>query len=187
MLIGITGFAGVGKDTAAEALRSQLGFVVKPFAGPLKMAASVLFGNHLGVYSDRFMKESVDSFWGMTHRKQLQLLGTEAIRKTFGDDFWLKRMELEISTMQAKYPRVVIPDVRFDNEADWVRSQGGHIVHVTAPWETTLSSEATQHASESGVMMSAEDFAIYNGGSIADLQKTVVDMIRSVMSDTDNE
>jgi hypothetical protein len=54
MKIGIIGRAGAGKDTVANILRDECGFVVERFADPLKRAALSVFG---ATFDDRNVKE----------------------------------------------------------------------------------------------------------------------------------
>jgi hypothetical protein len=72
----------------------------------------------------------------------LQLLGTEATKPVFGDDIWLKRWFLSYSAVRDT-DHVVVPDVRFDVEADAIRRLGGTIIHIVRPgdWPVRCRSE----------------------------------------------
>lgn len=57
-------------------------------------------------------------------RRLLQLMGTEVGRMLFGENVWVDIADDKI----AKIPGdVVITDVRFDNEAEYVRANGGEV------------------------------------------------------------
>ena len=62
-----------------------------------------------------------------------QLVGTELFRQQFGEDFWIRRLELQLIGDFDSRPEVkaVISDVRFQNEADWIIGNGGVLVHLT--------------------------------------------------------
>jgi hypothetical protein len=146
-LIALTGLPRSGKDTIASYLNARYGFSPMAFASPLKFAASVMLGmtpaQMEGINYDR---EQVMPEWGFSVRTFLRYLGTEVARQ-FDPDFWVKRVSMEIEKMrlaqaQGQLPpqimnmnleQLVFTDCRFENEATWVRSQGGMIVEVTRP------------------------------------------------------
>jgi hypothetical protein len=79
----------------------------------------------------RKWREEPDSFWSekfgysFTPRLALQLMGTEAGRNVFHQDVWV------ISLLnRAKGKDVVVTDVRFKNEINYIQQNGGVIVRV---------------------------------------------------------
>lgn len=91
-------------------------------------------------------------------REYLQRYGTEAHRDLFGDDFWvdallpLQRRSIGHGGVIADPARddcdvLVIPDVRFDNEARRVLKYEGEVWRVTRPGVDAVNA----HASESGI------------------------------------
>lgn len=64
---------------------------------------------------------------------------------------------------------VVVPDCRFDNEADIVRRNGGQVIHVCRELPTGIEI-VKGHASEQGVTVQPEDLRIINDGSLQDLR-----------------
>lgn len=173
ILIGITGRAGAGKDTVADYLRTDYGFTPMAFADPLKAAASTLFNLPLEHFYDRDLKEAICPEWGMSPRHMAQRLGTEAMRGTFGQDFWIKRWIMEYGNMPA-WMDVVVTDVRFNNEAQAIRDMGGMVLHIRRPGDGCLDGAAAAHASEAGVTyISSYDKVLVNDGSIEDLYRKV--------------
>ena len=187
LLIGLHGKAGSGKDALGRLLRSQLDKSLRmAFADPVKSAAAVIFDvKHDVAHSPEF-KEWYSSYWGLTGRQMLQLLGTEAIRGTFGQDFWVKRWRLEAeSFLNAGYP-VIVTDVRFENEADAIREMGGTIVHVIRPnWQALDGSEGA-HASEAGIQLQLWDYTVSNDGTLEDLGRKAEHLLRWIRSDGAN-
>ncbi len=172
-LIGFTGKAGVGKDTAASRLVHAHGYERYAFASPIKSMLGVLgFPEHL--FTDHVTKEAVIQDLGCSYRKLAQTLGTDWGR-SIHPEFWL---------IQAKrvYARVcrdehaagfVISDVRFENEAEWIRSEGGTVIHIMGR-ETTVDGTAAQHVSEGGVLFHPDkDVLVGNSGTIGDLFKSI--------------
>ena len=66
-------------------------------------------------------------------------------------------------------PGMVVCDVRYDNEAEWVRNLGGLVIHVERP----DASAVNPHSSESGVTKLPGDMTIVNTGTLGDLQLIV--------------
>jgi hypothetical protein len=135
MIIGLVGFIGSGKGTVGDILESQ-GFSKDSFAKPLKDACSIMFGWPREMLEgdtevSRKWREEPDSFWSekfgytFTPRLALQLMGTEAGRNVFHQDVWV------ISLLnRAKGKDVVVTDVRFKNEINYIQQNGGVIVRV---------------------------------------------------------
>lgn len=174
ILIGIAGKAGSGKDTVAEHLWTEHGFLRTAFADPLKAAAVEIFGLSHNHFTDRTLKEAPMEFWGMSPRQILQIMGTEAMKPHFGDDVWLKRWFLTYKMFKDS-DHIVVSDVRFDLEADAIRKLGGLILHLERPTET-LTGETAQHVSESGITVHKEDVTIVNDGTIEGL-RMALDML----------
>lgn len=94
-----------------------------------------------------------------------------AATSIFGDDIWLKRWFLSYSAVQDT-DHVVVPDVRFDVEADAIRNLGGTIIHIVRPG-TGLSGAASEHSSEAGIELRNGDMYLSNSGSIEELHHKV--------------
>ncbi|WP_043309539.1 deoxynucleotide monophosphate kinase [Pseudomonas sp. ML96] len=167
LLIGLAGRARVGKDTVARYLAAHLTLISYAFADPLKQALASMF--HLTASQlDGAEKEQPLPWLGKSPRELMQRLGTEWGRNQVHPQLWLLLAELNLQLL-AEHDQamkgVVIRDVRFDNEAEWVRSKGGVILHITRP----DADEVAHHSSESGVRRCASDFALVNDGTLNDL------------------
>jgi hypothetical protein len=64
-------------------------------------------------------------------RRLLQWLGTDYRRQVDGQDYWLRQLEARLEDDDPD--SVVIADVRFRNEAEWVLRQGGAMWLVDRP------------------------------------------------------
>ena len=160
-IIGIAGRAGAGKDTAADYLVRLFGYEKHAFAGPLKRGVSELFGIPLAVLNDRTLKEREDEVWGRTPRHLLQWLGTDVLRKQISNEFFLVSMARSIA--ESDKNRIVISDVRFDDEARFIRQLGGTIIQIKRPgYENGLSGRSKAHASEQGISSYLVDRVIFN-------------------------
>lgn len=168
LVIGLAGQAGVGKDTVAGIVRAATGCTLYAFAGPLKEALAVL---GLPEPKSRTAKEAQIPGRNYSWREAAQKLGTEWARE-LDNDFWLNLAEQKVK--DAKH--VVFTDVRFENEATWVRSQGGQIWHISGR-KTSVSGAAASHASETPLQFVSGDRSVDNSGSIADLERVVRQLI----------
>lgn len=171
-LLGLTGLAGVGKDTIGDRLFANHDFVQTSFAEPLRGAAMEVFGLNYQHFADRELKHQVVPYWGLTPRQMLQRLGTEAIRNTFGADFWVRRW-LQTYEEVAGQESVVVTDVRFLEEAQMVRERGGVIVHVIRE----VPDLEGDHASARGIAMLAGDYILENDSDMKGLYEKVDEMM----------
>jgi len=124
-IIGLTGKAGSGKDTFASFYKDAECFA---FAAPLKEAAKILFNLEHDQLHHPDKKDDVDTRWGKSPRYILQWLGTNVLRDQFDDKIFLKNMKQRIDNAKGSF--IIITDVRFDNEAEFVKSLGGKIIHI---------------------------------------------------------
>lgn len=125
--IGITGYAQHGKDTIANLLVAEYGYTRIAFADALKSMALVL-DPIIDYMADVRMAHYVETVgWEEAKknpevRRFLQVLGTEAVRGHLGADSWVNALDLAWGKLGS--PRLVIPDVRFPNEAEYVKKRG---------------------------------------------------------------
>lgn len=133
-IIGLCGVIGSGKDYWAGQYVEQ-GYTRIAFADTLRRMCEVLFGfepeafNSTEKYEEFKAKTlylNVENFKPVTGRLFLQLLGTEAGRKLLGEDVWVKALFHQVA--QRGLSKVVIPDVRFPNEAYAILNNGGKLI-----------------------------------------------------------
>lgn len=202
ILLGLTGDAGVGKDTVAQLLKkagepsyTQVG--IFSFGDALYGLASKLSGipveqmqNReykevkvhmcfteqtlidasdywdeigIGVYGDftycisewvhndlypkfgepNILPDAIYSFY-MSPRELLQFTGTELGRNRVNEDLWLNLVDDKVQL--SEYDVAIITDVRFDNEVNYVKDQGGDIVQVFST-VNKFSTKSTNHPS----------------------------------------
>jgi hypothetical protein len=161
-LIGLTGKARSGKDTVAGFLPGQK----LAFAAPLKRGLQIMLQlNDEHVNGD--LKEVTLDWLGKSPRQLLQTLGTDWGRNLVHPDLWLLVAKQKIEKYLSMGLDVVITDVRFDNEADLIRSLGGQVWHIVRPDAQAVNA----HASEAGVWFHpGKDYLIYNNGTLEELQ-----------------
>lgn len=161
-LIGVAGPAGVGKDTAARYLARTFHLEHYAFAGPIKDALSAM-GFERGLFDqDGFKDEPIPDI-GVSYRKLAQTLGTEWGRSIVSD-FWLRLAVRRHSNLPDDLLGMVISDVRFDNEAAWVR-QHGLLIHIVGPSRREIAGDGKSHSSEVPLDRKMGDVIVTNTGS----------------------
>lgn len=173
MLIGLTGKAGCGKDTIASMLHMQHGFSKVSYAAPLKIAISSMLGVSLADLEDRYFKEATIPSIGKSPRQMMQTLGTEWGRNLVNKDLWLILANESIRRHRKEEKSVVVTDVRFENEAQDIRRQGGIILHIYR----NNTPAVNEHISEASVKKAPFDFYIYNNDTIEDLRNNVFQLV----------
>lgn len=180
-IIGLTGAAGSGKDTAAAALAERYNFRRVAFGDAVKRVAYAtdpLVEVYEGAEPERLSALVEKHGWDGTKvlpdvRRLLQRVGTEGVRDVLGDDTWVKVAGAVVRELIKNDPqaRIVFTDVRFENEAAFIRKLGGSIVNIDRPDNPhALSGENAGHASEAPV---AADYAITNDGNEQDLAAAI--------------
>jgi len=157
-IIGIAGKARSGKDTIASILLEN-GYQRFGFADILKETIATMFG-----WDERHkngeLKDVVDPAWGFSPRRAFQLFGTE-FGRGLDENLWIT-----LANRKLGYGKWVVSDVRFENEAKFIRENGA-LIHVIR--DDVVKVE--EHSSEAGVFPEKEDYVIENNGSLQDLRK----------------
>jgi len=168
-IIGITGRARSGKDTLASFLVDHHGYVRVGLADPLRNFVGEITGLSQDELMDGSTKEApLPWLGGISPRRMMQTLGTEWGRDLVDDQLWLKVAERAIDkARRTGAPGVVIPDIRFDNEAQMVKALGGAVVRLERP--DTGAVEA--HSSEAGVHPELVSEVIQNDRSMSHLAR----------------
>ena len=139
MIIGICGLIGCGKGTAADILVEEHNFIKLSFADKLKDGVATVFGWDRAMLEgdtadSREWRETQDDFWTketkrtVTPRLVLQEFGTDCMRNGFFDGIWVSLVKQELLENPTK--NFVIPDVRFDNEANMIKKLNGKVWRV---------------------------------------------------------
>lgn len=170
-LIGLTGTAGSGKDTVRRMLEEHHGYAGFAFADPIRNMLRPLLAD--AGQSDQWMidsdlKETTIPALGTSYRHLAQTLGTEWGR-SINPEFWLQIASARLDFLQDQGLRhFVISDVRFLNEAAWIKLLGGEVWRVERP----SAEPVRQHASEL-ISHINPDRIIDNSGTVEELWKFV--------------
>lgn len=167
IILGIAGKKQSGKDTFADyIIQCARGIVVKKsLSDPLKDEVAQL----LNIPRQRIDNEKAH------FRPLLQWYGTEWKRAEFGNDYWIKKLEEKVLLSNAHI--IIIPDVRFANEVDWVRHMGGTVIKM----ERLRAVEIDNHISENQINSFVPDITIKaNSGDLETLRLKAIWLIDQI-------
>jgi hypothetical protein len=184
-IIGLRGAIGSGKDTAAEFLSYYFGYKVMGFSDPVyeslyRLNPAIPVAHHRFVY----LQTLVDSMgWDTAKRKYpairqgLRVIGTENGREVHGNDCWLKIASSRMQ--QSDCPRFVFRDVRFPEEATFIRNRGGEIWLIDGRTSPELAI-LPEHKSEQ--QQFAVDRLIMNDSTIPVFQRRITEILKGKLS-----
>jgi len=180
LLIGLTGRAGAGKSTVAGMFEDECAFEQIALADPIVNMIGQLFAD-CGIggewITERALKEKPTRL-GFSYRHLAHTLGTEWGRQTLSPDFWLRVADLRLQSRLELGLCVVVSDIRFPNEAEWITHHGGHVVRVLRNDLTP----ARPHASEAHTDLLPVTTELLNFGSKATLLDQVLRMVDTLRS-----
>lgn len=179
MIVGLSGYAKAGKDTAAKALIEHRGFIKVAFADSLRnclYALNPIIDAGLykgGTFFTRYA-DSIDSIgYEKTKslypeaRELLQRLGTEAGRNILGENVWVNAA---LDSLELDKHDYVFTDVRFPNEFNALKALDAFMVRVIRP----NTGPVNNHPSETALDSFYFDMNLENGSSIEDLHSFIV-------------
>jgi len=152
-LIGIAGPARAGKDTLASYLLDNLSddWSRSSFADPIKKMLEVI-----GVDCSDEAKAVIDDRFCYTPRHMMQILGTEWGREMIHGNIWVEAFA-RLNAGEC----VIVPDVRFENEAELVREHGV-LIHLVG-----RGGIEGNHVSENAIEFKPGDIVIDNSRDLA--------------------
>ena len=140
-------------------------YVKYGFADPIKRGLNATFGWDMRHWLEREWKETADPQLGFSPRKAAQTFGTEWGRQMLRDDIWILLADMFYSALDdCGAAGMVISDLRYDNEAKWVKKVGGLVIQLNRQTEGVRP-----HSSEEGVDQMYIDAFIENNDSLAHL------------------
>ncbi len=157
IVIGLVGKSGAGKDKFYWQVLSQFSYVRLAFADPVRVFASIMllkaYDNVSNdtkellrifpfIYQEVFSPEKS----GLSRTLQ-QYLGTNIARE-YDKDYWINTMRPIVEKYLENNIRIVFTDVRFENEANFVKSIGGKLIRITGKGRYSEQSLEAKHESE---------------------------------------
>lgn len=171
MIIGLSGYAGSGKDTVAKVLVEDYGYTRIAFADQLRTFLYEI-NPLVACGHTSYLKDAVDAVgWDEAKkdhqiRRLLQDVGLTA-RTFFGENCWVNKALSGINNADDK---IVITDVRFLNEASTIKMYNkAQIWRIARPGVQPVN----DHISETSLDSYAFDHTIVNDSGLEDLRQTL--------------
>ena len=170
MIIGISGQMRAGKSTFARHLSKALpNSVIDSLASPIKELAHGITAPRNG--NDAEDKEKI--------RPLYQAIG-ETMKQLYGRNYWLNMMEFKHKRrIVSKTEHVIIDDLRFPFEAEFITKMGGYVIKITR--ENNIETPASQHVSEIMVPQIVANQNIYNDGTMDKLIEAAQGVAKAII------
>ena len=174
-IIGLTGYAQSGKDTFASILVEKYGYSRIAFADKIR---DFLYGINpmVGCSPTGYLQDLVNLVgWDKAKqepqvRRLLQDLGISA-RELIDENIWVNAA---LSSIGAN-DRIVITDVRFENEAAMIKSMGGQLWRIKRSGVGPVNG----HVSESEMDGYKVNQIFVNNGSLEELEMLITTRMRN--------
>lgn len=169
-VVCISGKARSGKDTTAQILKEQLesegnAVLIIHYADYLKFICKNYFGWN-------GLKDEVG-------RHMLQYVGTDVVR-AMDENFWVNKVIELLKLFGHNYDYVLIPDARFPNEIESMKSEFQTFSIRVYRNGLNMSDETKNHESETALDNYVFDYKIENFGSKEDLFNAIIDVKHSI-------
>jgi len=185
-VIGIIGSAGHGKDAVCEIALSQNEDAKRiALADKLKEEVAAHF-HEFPEFQLRFDRQGRISYvvpreeitpWKEAYRRKIyQLWGTEG-RREIDSRWWLKEWAVKATAaVVAGFKTILVPDLRFRNEVDFVQNELGGVVYGVDRGAYRREDTDYNHASERFIpeLLGRADLVIANQGDLTDLESAVM-------------
>ncbi|WP_198537188.1 MULTISPECIES: deoxynucleotide monophosphate kinase [Pseudomonas] len=140
---------------------------------PIRLAAQAFFGLSDEQTWDEAMESEIDTFWMMAPQQTFQLI--KNLCEKYIPAYRETRSKLPVATPSINHTKskladiIIIKDIRFENEAEYLRSHNGRIWHIIRPDAEKVRS----HSSEFGIKIKDGDLVIKNSGTLEELEQQV--------------
>jgi len=163
LIVGISAKKRRGKDTAAQVILDTLGSLAARVAFADLLKREIANGCSVTL---KQIEDNKDFF-----RPILQWWGTD-LRRQFQNkpNYWIDTLDQYIDENCQGKKLVVIPDVRFPNEYDYVRARSGHMLRII---RNMIDDSHSFHVSETALDHHEFDTVINNNGTLEEFQHAV--------------
>ena len=186
-LVGITGFARSGKDTFFSCASSYLDSINETsiryaFADILKSECDSLTRQYAGISCFTSNDEEKALI-----RPLLVAYGTH-LRRQLNPNCWIDRIRDDVGRALDSNHYVFITDVRFENEAQWILSEGGLVINVCREGVGAANpDEAEQSQLIKPLLASSLTWPTYGGSSLVQGYPSVASILGDLLGTSHNE
>jgi hypothetical protein len=142
-VVGICGAARAGKDTTADFLCKTMGYEKIPLAKALKLEVMDLIHSQYGdvgpdLLDDKKVMRVLYQIWG-------------GYKRNLDPSYWIEAVHNQGMPHLTQGRGIIVPDVRFRNEAAWIKQMNGVLIRVEKIGGTVLDGSLPCHISERGL------------------------------------
>jgi dephospho-CoA kinase len=132
IIIGLSGKMGSGKNYIAEKIiypsfKDEYNILIIGFGDLMK--------NELYARDTTLLYDELYDHKTFETRNKLQQYGTENGRDKYHQDIWVRGLDIQVETFRRRSNDkclVIVCDVRFQNEAEYIIKKGGKLIRVVA-------------------------------------------------------
>ena len=138
IIIGLSGKMGSGKNYIAEQIIYPS---FKDDYNILIIGFGYLMKNELYARDKTLTYDELYDHKTFETRNKLQQYGTENGREKYHSDIWIRGLDIQIETFRRRSNDnclVIVCDVRFVNEADYIKQKGGILFRINSPIRSNI-------------------------------------------------
>ncbi|TQV85210.1 hypothetical protein FKG94_03200 [Exilibacterium tricleocarpae] len=179
ILIGVSGVSGTGRHGAAMYLARHLELRPHAIALPILRCCAATINMDFEIFKNLEKDQTIGMLGNRTKRQFLRDVG-KFYREQVDVFFLLRQLEHRIQCEEASnnlFNGNLVTDVKLDTEAEWVRFNGGQVIHIKQD-----KAPADFDVIDLGVEVDRADIVIQNNGTVEQLHKkldSVIQLIRT--------
>ena len=182
-LILVSGKAGSGKTTFSDHIVSMnnnvISFALADKVKELTFKLLQIFRINIKSIEDLNNVKTKEKY-----RKYMQQIATEAMRTTFGQNFWCEQIFGKINEVIKEGKNVIISDVRFINEQEYFKSKFDNVKCVMIKRKAV--EKEPNHESENTSQLHY-DFEINNDGTMEEFKTTINNVVSELIMNESND
>lgn len=168
ILIGISGKKRFGKDAACAIMQKVIkGSTFRiGFADAIKAEVAKEFNTSVrAIDLDKAKFRPILQQWGTLKREMVH------------SDYWIWKVRDSLLAQPPGLVAAIVPDVRRENEAQWIEDLGGFLVRVERPMSGTGIDD---HITETALDFYDFKFTLSNNGTLDDFVQPVREFLKEV-------
>ena len=171
----LAGKARSGKDTAAKVIKDY-------YEGKDKRVVQIGFADYIKNYAMNITN------WDGTDetkpRELLQVIGTDIVRNTIDENFFIDRVCEDIMVYKHFFDIIIISGARFPNELDIPKKKFDNVVIIgtkRSNYDDGLTDKQKHHVTENALDdYNNYDYVIVNDGDLNSFKKKIYDLLEEV-------
>ena len=176
LIFVITGKKRAGKDTVGNIIEAYYGGAKIALADHLRLFTKrmldICYDDDVALAPFSAAEKDTTMVHGKTHRRWLQLVGTELVRTSLGGDIWAKYAYKSINKCETDV--LIITDCRFQDELEFFMNTEHTVISLRVDRPIDIKSDT--HSSETGTF--PVKHTIKNDGTIDDLTKKIHELLK---------